>query len=364
MDKPRPKINGPRNRKIFWIWAITINLLVFAIASYLKNTHAFGDISLGLVIFGISLVYNIGLSINTVGPTEVGARLFFGKPLDELDSGLCYIPFGICNLSKASHIFIQDELPADPEHIFRAPRDQPEVVPKELLGIMFPPIRIPFGFPDITDGIPEDDPYNRRMVAEVVPVVTWEIEDYLVFLTRIGSIKEARRQMEDAAVALFMERFTIITPARALKELPTHSEKLKEAIDAKVGDWGINVKGAKIKTIIFSHELNTAIIQVPEEVQKAKVTAIKACAERDKRHQEGIGDGKADEARIYGRTAGFKWMMKDLDVTAQEVLATETTRVITSNPGQKTIVVGAAGFKEILGVVAAVGESLKKEDAV
>ena len=36
MDKPRPKINGPRNRKIFWIWAITINLLVFAIASYLK----------------------------------------------------------------------------------------------------------------------------------------------------------------------------------------------------------------------------------------------------------------------------------------------------------------------------------------
>ena len=70
---------------------------------------------------------------------------------------------------------------------------------------------------------------------------------------------------------------------------------------------------------------------------------------------EGRGDGKGEKARLGGRTAGSKKMAKDLGVDPSVVIGAETARAITENPGQKTIITGAPGFRELMGAAAALG---------
>lgn len=334
---------------VFWTWVVGLYLLVIMVSVVLFVIFHGAEWNWGLALFLALVLYTIA-SFKTVGPTELGARLFLGRPIDQVSSGFVFVPTGIFTLELATRLVVQDELPSDPENIFRGDGPTPKG--------MFPPIRIPFGPPSKDDGIPSDDPYNTRMVAEVVPVITWHIEDFVMFLTTIGSVTEARRQMEDAAIAMLTEAFAKITPAAALKDLATHSEDLKKAIDEKVLGWGINLKSSKIKPINFSHTLNTAILEVPEATVKAKAAIIIAEGEKRKRTLEGEGAGAAEKAVLDGRTAGLKNMMIELDIKGHVVLAAETARGVTNNPGQKTIIAGASGFKDLAVIGTVLGETL------
>lgn len=336
-------------KSVFWTWVVGLYLLVIVVSAVLSVIFHGAEWNWGLALFLALVLYTI-TSFKTVGPTELGARLFLGRPIDQVSSGFVFVPAGIFTLELATRLVVQDELPSDPENIFRGDGPTPKG--------MFPPIRIPFGPPSKNDGIPLDDPYNTRMVAEVVPVVTWHIEDFVMFLTTIGSVKEARRQMEDAAIAMLTEAFAKITPAAALKDLATHSEDLKKAIDAKVLGWGINLKSSKIKPINFSHTLNTAILEVPEATVKAKAAIIIAEGEKRKRTLEGQGAGAAEKAVLDGRTAGLKNMMEKLDIKGHAVLAAETARGVTNNPGQKTIIAGSGGFSDLAVIGTVLGETL------
>lgn len=301
----------------------------------------------GWAVFFTQLLY-IFLSFRIVGPTELGAMLFFGDPVREVSSGLVFIPFGICQLEKETRLVIQEEFPADPEHIFREEGKVSEG--------MFPPIRIPFA-----DKQGEDDPLSRRITAEVVPIVRYRIKDYIIFLTTIGSRKEAKKQMEDATIALCMGELTKLSVAEALLTLQDFSQRLKKEIDDLVEDWGIEVETAQIKAINFHHALNKAISGLPEARFQAKAVVEKAEGEKKKRILEGEGTGNAEKAVLSGRTAGLKKMAEELAIDASIVLGAETARAITENPGQKTIVVGANGFKEIIGIATAIGQAVKLE---
>ena len=336
-------------KKMFWMWVVGLYLLITLVSVVLSVIFHGAEWNWGLALFLALVLYTIA-SLKTVGPTELGARVFLGRPIDQVSSGFVFVPTGIFTLEIATRLVVQDELPSDPENIFRG--DGP--VPKG----MFPPIRIPFGPPSKDDGIPPDDPYNARMVAEVVPVITWHIEDFVMFLTTIGSITEARRQMEDAAIAMLTEAFAKITPAAALMDLAKHSDILKDAIDKKVLGWGINLKSSKIKPINFSHTLNTAILEVPEATVKAKAAIIIAEGEKRKRTLEGEGAGAAEKAVLDGRTAGLKNMSAELNISGNAVLAAETARGVTNNPGQKTIIAGSGGFKDLAVIGAVLGETL------
>ena len=54
-------------------------------------------------------------------------------------------------------------------------------------------------------------------------------------------------------------------------------------------------------------------------------------------------------------------MSKELSVDGASVLAAETARGVTSNPGQKTIIAGSGGFKDLAVIGSVLGESLAKE---
>jgi len=339
---------------VFWMAIVVTYLVLFFLEYFWLSAYSEEIYEMkwnwGWAIFYAQTLYTI-LSFKIVGPTELGAILLFGKPIKEVGSGLVFVPLGICGLEKETRLVIQEEFPADPEKIFRGEEKTPEG--------MFPPIRIPFA-----DEPGEDDPLSKRITAEIVPIVRYKINDYILFLTRIGSRKEAKRQMEDATVALCMRELTKISASTALKTLQGLNQTMKSNIDTMVDGWGIDVETAQIKTINFHHDLNIAISSLPEARFKAKAAIEEAEGEKRKRTLEGEGSGSAEKSVLEGRTAGLKEMANELGLNPQMVLNAETARAITENPGQKTIVVGAGGLKEIIGMAATIGQTVvpEKED--
>jgi len=343
-----------RNSILFWAVIIFFNLAALFFEKLYLSLHSeqiFGmEWNWGWAAFFAQVLYTI-LSFRIVGPTELGAILFFGKPIKAVGSGLAFVPLGICQLKKETRLVIQEEFPADPEHIFREEGKVPEG--------MFPPIRIPFA-----DDPKADDPLGRRVTAEVVPVVRYRIDNYILFLTTIGSRAEAKRQMEDAVIALCMRELTQLSVSEALVTLQRFNKRLKEMIDNMVEGWGINAETAQVKAINFHHDLNKSIASLPEARFQAKAAIETAEGEKKKLSLEGEGKGNAEKSVLLGRAEGLKRMAEELKLDSQTILNAETARAITQNPGQKTIVVGTDGLKEIIGMAAAIGGEAtgKKEE--
>lgn len=333
----------------FWTIVALVYVVLFALEAVILSQHEVlvldTKVNLGLSVFLAQILYTFA-SLQTVGPTELGARLFFGKPIDTVSSGLVFIPLGFFRLSKETRLTVQDELPADPEKIFR---DEDVKIPPEGT---FPPIRIPFGYPKEKS----DDPLNVRVTTEVVPIVRWKIVDYIKFLTTIGDRTEARRQMNDIAIAMLTSEFAKITPAKALEDLAEYNQKLKKEIGSRVETWGIRMENAQIKAINFSKPLNKAIQLVPIATANARATIINAEAERKKRKLEGQGAGEAEQAILKSRSTGLKDMADKLEINSNVVLGAETARAVTANPGQKTVIAGSSGFSDLVATAAAVGE--------
>lgn len=356
-------VSGVYRKFLFWIPALLIYslfLIVAIFSDYSKNLVEVFDEehSVGKIMLYTLLLYTMA-SLRIIGPTRLGCRLFFGKPIDNVSSGLTLIPLGICELVTETRLVIQDELPAEPNKIYRGSKDDEsgKTVPKELqlLG-MKPPIRITFSDRNAESEAPElmlnaEDPYDRRLTAEVVPVVRWKIDNFVVFLKTIGSVASARKQMEDTCVKTFTELLTKVSPAVALLRIKKYSEDLQKEIEKLVETWGIEIENAQIKAINFSQTLNAAVqnVVVKERGKKADIL-------------EGEGLGGKEKAILNGRTEGLTKMANDLDVKGHAVLGAETARAIAGEgdkSSQRTIIAGSSGFADLIGTAAAIGESLR-----
>ncbi|TSC85195.1 MAG: hypothetical protein G01um101417_62 [Parcubacteria group bacterium Gr01-1014_17] len=333
------------------------------------------------------------LSLRVVKEDEVGARLFFRRPLHNLSSGLVFIPLGFCQIVKETRLIMQDELPAPPEKIWRTKKGkrgeaspEADVVPADKAKEGYkPPIRITFGAPNVelpentTDKVEQEqnieinkhikkireaqqgengvrDPFDFRMTAEVFLIIRWRIDDFVRFISTIGTIDKARTQIEDTATAAVTRAFAKISPAVALAHLGTQSKYLRAEIEERISGkgeekkrlpWGIKMETAQIKLINFSHEFNDA---VQERAEAEAIAQVKAT--------EGKGEGDKEKRILTGRADGLKHMAKELGVSSAAVLASETARAITQNPGQKTIIAGSGGLADLMGVVTALGQTL------
>src|SRR3989344_8486039 len=148
-----------KEKKNFRFWGIVglICVNLFLVDYLLLSRYSISVTSLdiewkwnwGLAAFLFQLFYLL-ISFRIVGPTELGAILFFGKPVKEVSSGLNFVPFLVCRLVKNTRNIIEIELPTRPELIFRSELEKEEVVPKDLLDHGYkPPIRVQFGAPGI-----------------------------------------------------------------------------------------------------------------------------------------------------------------------------------------------------------------------
>lgn len=356
-------VSGIYRRLFFWIPVILVygSLLVLIVLLNLFNDSIgiFGDkYGYGTMMFYALLLYTAA-SLRIIGPTELGCRLFFGKPIDNVSSGLTFTPLWVCELITETRLVIQDELPTEPDKIYRGGTNDEfgRTVPKELQSLGWkPPIRITFSDrnkesedPELMIG--ENDPYDRRLTAEVVPVVRWRIDDFVIFLKTIGSINSARKQMEDTCVKTFTEKLTKVSPAVALRRIEEYSKELQTVIENLVQLWGIRIENAQIKAINFSQTLNAAVQDVVVQERKMQANIL-----------EGKGLGGKEKAKIDGRTDGLKKMMGDLSVKGEVVIGAETARAIAGEgdkSSQRTIIAGSSGFIDLIGAATAIGESLR-----
>jgi len=348
----------------FWKLVVLVYgllLVVIVLLNLLMDpVGVFGEkYGLGTIMFYALLLYTAA-SLRIVGPTRLGCRLFFGKPIENVSSGLVFIPLWICGLVTETALVIQDELPAEPDKIYRGSEGDPEgsTVPPELQALgMRPPIRVTFSGRNTEselEKIEKDDPYDSRLTEEVVPVIRWKIDNFVVFLQTIGSVDSARRQMEDTCVKIFTETLTRVSPAVALRRIRTYSDELRIAIETLVTTWGINIENAQIKAIRFSKTLNAAVQDVVVQERK-KIARIR----------EGEGLGGREKAILDGRTDGLKKMREDLGVNGETVIGAETARAIAGEgdkSSQRTIIAGSGGFADLIGTAVAVGESLREKD--
>ena len=363
--KPKTK-RKTKPKKSYWkpvFWFIVVGAYalllysIWALSLYEIEIEVFGEKSNIGEIARYALVFYTIASFRTVGVTELGGKLFFGKPLYEVSSGLVFIPLGVFQLAKETRLVIQDELPADPEHIFRGEAT------KEVPENMVPPIRIPFAYPEKESS----DPLDRRITAEVVIIIRWRIENYLQFLKVIGSKKEARRQLNDTAIAMIFRELTKVTPAVALEGIAKINEELEKAVkdrvagDSETEDWGAHIESAQIKLIGFGHGLNETIQKIPEAVAKKQSTILEAEADKTELQLVGEGKGHAERVVLEGRTAGLRRMASELELDPAAILGAETSRAITNNPGLKTIIPGSGGFVDLVGTAAAVSEVFRSD---
>lgn len=366
-NEPIPPPKNPWGWFRFWA-AVTISYALICYIAWEQRTSEFVLLNtqwnpgltlvLGLVLYTLA-------SLRIVGPTNLGAILRFGKPILQVWPGLKFVPLVICQLVTETRNIIQNELPAEPEKIYRL-KDGESAIPTELGDQGFrEPTRITFA--DAEEVQRGDDLLQRRVTAEVPIVVRWKIINYLTFIGAIGSRGEAVRQMEDAAIAMATQELPKFTVGHVLANIEVFNAKIKGAIEARIQEkslhhgWGIDFKSSQIKLVGFGHKLNLAIQAVPEARAAANVTVLAADARRIELTREGEGRGAGERAELGGRTEGLKNMANELGVDAAAVLGAETARAITANPNQ-TIVVGTGGFADLVGIAATVGKSFKPKD--
>lgn len=341
-------------KNVFWTWVVGLYLLVIVVSAVLSVIFHGAEWNWGLALFLALVLYTI-TSIRKLGPTEQGVRVFFGRPVDQVSSGFVLIPSGLFELEIFPRGIIQNEFPDDPENIYRGKDGDHGIIP---LGKK-PPIRIPFGLPEAQgESVLDRDPLNQRLIEEVVPVVRWSIKDCSKFLITIGTVEKASAQMEDLCVATLSREFGKFTPAEVTADYQTHNDTLTKDLQEAVTSWGIAIESAKVKVINFSHDLNKAIQMIAEKTATGKALTIEAEGMKKAAILAGEGAGAAEKAVLDGRTAGLRNMATELSINGSAVLAAETARGITNNPGQKTIIAGSGGFKDLAVIGTVLGETL------
>lgn len=311
--------------------------------------------NVGLVILLCGLLY-FAAGVRIVGPDNYAGVLVLGKPTIVVSGGIVIVLPLLYTLIMFTRGTIQMELPAEPENIFRD--EDVQLVP---FGKK-PPIRITFANPPKDDeSVDRTDPLEQRTTNEVSVFVRWKIKDkarFWVFYVRIQSLDEAKRQLEDMSVSMLQEELSQMTPSKAFATLADTNNALDNLIRNRTVNWGIDLIDARIKLIGLSHGLNSSIDNIAKSKANKQSTVIEAEGKKEQLTLEGQGKANAVKSEIDARTDGMMRMAKELGITGADVLGAETARSIGNSPSSK-VVIGTDGFKQLVGVGAAIADSVK-----
>lgn len=342
----------------FWLVVISLCCVLFGLEyfwlSKISAKILGNELNYGWAVFFGQLFYII-ISLKKVGPAEIGAILLFGDPIQEVSSGLVFIPRGICTLVKESAAIEQEQYPDEPEKVWK--KDS-ELMP--LDGTFVPPIRITH-----KAGTEEDvkkDPLHKRMTTEVSIFVRFRIKKgyFIVFLQTIVSLKEAKKQIRDTIVSTARKDFAHMTPAEALQKWETINKKLLDEIKGLVNSWGLEVFDVRMEDLDFGKNVNTALRDVPKAVLVKEVTKTNAEAEEYKRTHEGMGTAEARRVFLEAEAVGYKKIAQELGITEGSfILAMESARTAMEK-SQYSIVSGSDGMKDIFSMASAIQSILPK----
>ena len=354
-DKKKKKM-GP----VFWLWFFTGVFLILCCSLDFLVLKKYSETILGMewnwgwAAFWLQITYLLW-SFRRVGPTETGVNLLFGKPIQKMNSGLTFVPYGIFELVTITKIVREKEYP-DPEKLWRGDGPIPEG--------KIPPIRVIQGQQKKV-GSKEEDPLDKRITTEVSAVVRYRITDFMTFIGTIGSLAELDRTIEDLLVADIRKELAIISPAQTLKTWGFIQKRLQDEVEKLVNSWGVEVQTVRLKEIDIGHRVNTALMDVVAATLNKKTTITNAGAEKEKRVLEGTGLAKARRILLEAEAFGYKKIANELNIKESElILFAETVKTLTEN-SQYTLLAGSPGVADLFATIGAIKNILpriRKED--
>lgn len=313
-----------------WIGVLSVYALLSILALVLidkkvsidsKNQWNWGWTILSIIFLHFSL------SFRTVGPKSLGAVLLFGRPLYQVKSGLVFVPFIVCQLAKETKLVIKEQFPAEPEFVDKSGDDT-----KPAKDGFVKPIRVTTASRDmISDNDKgriekfKDHPLNEIMTLEPSVVVRFQIrgDDFISFLTNIGSVEHVVSQMRDTVDSVLNIEFPKRTPALIIIDKEDINRELKEKIEILVGEipdpknpnsfkpeesWGINVINVQLADVDLSKTINTSLRDVADSklLRTASITKAEGdkkvrelAGEAEKKFETDRGDGVASARRSF-----------------------------------------------------------------
>lgn len=315
------------------IWVAGVFSLVLATSEPIEYT------------LGFLILYTVA-SLSSVGPTELGAILIFGKPVQEVGSGLQLVPIFFCTLVKETRLVVQDQFPGDPEKVDKT--DSDITAPGKVS-----PIRVTCGASGGTD-----DPIDIRMTVEVSLLSRYRIEkgQFLTFLTTIGSTEEARRQIRDTVEAVLKSEFAKKSPKEILADYANINLILRTAVETLTNSWGIKVEDVQIVDIDLGKKVNQSLRDVPAALLQKKVTLTNAEAEMQKRIKEGKGSAEAQKLFLQAQAVGYKKIANELGITEGALILSLQTMKESFEKANYSVIPGSDAFAFAAGL----SETLKK----
>ncbi|MFH0803541.1 MAG: SPFH domain-containing protein [Candidatus Tagabacteria bacterium] len=327
----------------------------------------------GWAVFFFQVLYT-GFCLRTVGPTEWGALLFFGKPIKQLGPGLVFVPWPFCILVKETKLTIQLELPGEPEEVERADQDKPgqgkkipiRITHASLESAIDPETKKPFT--DTQKKAMADDPLNQRLTSEVSFIVRYKIKDFIKFLSTIGSAKEASRQISDTVVLTGQTELAKLTPAQTLTRLKIVSRTIRNSVDYLVGEipdpdtqkqkdpWGIDVEDASIKLIDTGRRVNVSIADATAAGFEKTAVIQKADGERERLIREGAGVATARRLLLEAEAKGTEALAKASESDAGKLVVQLQTIKTALEKSQYSILAGS----DLASAIAAIHETWDK----
>ncbi len=344
---------NPRAKIWFWMSITYIALLVLAFI----GQYSFAKHHLVKIVFYAEIIYTI-LSLKSVDLTELGALVFFGKPLAELSPGLVPVPWGLFTLVKESALVRQDQIPAAPEDVDKTNTDVIEIPGKYF------PIRA------TTKGVENSkDPMDKQVTVEVSALLRYRPQrnEFIQFLTNIRTMNEASRQIRDTAESEIKVQFAKRTPKEILAELQVINDALRARIEVLTTTWGIEVLDTNIVDVDLGLTVNQSLRNVPAALLKKQATITDSEGQQQSLTNIGAGTANAKKALLLAEAAGREaYLLAEAIGTAKlaEISKTDEGKIVlwldTIRAGfeksNHTIIPGGEFFSSI----ASISEILKK----
>lgn len=307
-----------KNMISLWIWVMVTYAIFACIGLVLIDKEISIDetkqwnwgwtiLSIEFLHFGLSL-------IRTVGPKSLGAVLLFGRPLYQVKSGWVYVPFLVCQLVKENKNVITIQFPAEPEKVDKSGLDDRPVPPGFVK-----PIRVTTASRDMISEeykirISKDPkflnhPLNEMMTLEPSALVRFQIrsDDFISFLTNIGSIKKAISTMRDTVDSVLNIEFPKRTPALIIMDKAEINKEMKTMIEVLVGEipdpedtesfnpeesWGLNIINARLVDLDLSKTINKSLRDIIDSQLQKTATITQEEGKKKGRELQGEGEMK------------------------------------------------------------------------
>jgi len=353
---------------VFIMFFIVAIIITGAYANYYIPQKGYLFFNWALVINAF-LVLLLLLSFKVVRPNEIGAVIFFGRPTRNVGPGPHIVFWPICSLIKQTALVIQQQFPGPTEDIFDG-LDSEAVPLGKVRAIHVTHIGVNSS----------DDPLTRSMTTSILLVCSFCLTDLARFLTIVGSLDEAKRQIRDMMVRTASNELANRNVREAMTKKEDVSNAIRLALKDFVSDWGITIRDAYLEKIIISKTLSQSLKEVPISELNAQVKVIQSEATR--KSIELIARGEATKVSMMGtaeakilkltglakadaekfmleaRAVGYKRIASELGVKEGEViLAMETMKEALQN-AKYSFVSGSGGLADSLNILPAIQQAM------